>query len=284
MRADAGTRRSQEQRPGHGSVVVRRSSGVSSLVETYASSPLRFVCPSFPETTAASVCLVTFGGGLVDGDEIVVDLEVKDDATLVAFTQSSTKVFRGTSSQRIRARVDGRLVLLPDPVSAFAGARYTQRIDVTLGRNGACILLDGFTAGRPAFGERWAMTSLDLRTIVSIEGEGGDAPLLVDALHLDASDGAIADRMGDFNAFATLVALGRGIEPIATTITRDPVAPPSPSLVTAASPLPRAAPFGVPGAIVRVAASSPADALVAVRRYLRNLPDIDVVDPFLRRY
>jgi len=83
----------------------------------HASSPLRFLRPTFPGTRAACVCIVTFGAGLIDGDAIDLDLVVEPGATLVVFGQSSTKVFRGASRQAIRAGVHGTLVLLPDPVS-----------------------------------------------------------------------------------------------------------------------------------------------------------------------
>lgn len=270
----------ERRRPGHGAIVASVSGGRTVVATTRANSPLRFVRPTFPGTTSAAVCLVTFGGGLVDGDEVDVELEVDRGATLVVFTQSSTKVFRGASRQALRAKVDGTLVLLPDPVSAFAGARYTQAVDVALGADGACVLLDGFTAGRPAFGDRWAMNALELRTTVTHEGRA----VLADALSLDTADGAIAERAGRFDAFATLVAVGRRVSPVVSAILREVVAPPSRDLVVAASPLPRADGLDLPGAIARVAASSSARALAAVRSRLRNLPDIDAVDPFGSRY
>ena len=282
MIASAARGRASGWRSGRGRIVAHaaRDGGRTVLATARAESPLRLVRPTFPGTSSAAVCLVTFGGGLVDGDEVVVDLEVGPGATLVVFTQSSTKVFRGASRQALRARVEGTLVLLPDPVAAFAGARYTQHVEVELGGSGACVLLDGFTSGRPAFGDRWAMTALDLRTTVRHEGRS----VLVDALRFDADDGALAERAGRFDAFATLIAVGRGALPIASAIERDHVAPPTHDLVLASSPLPRAQALDLPGAILRVAASSPASALRAVRSRLRNLPDIDAVDPFASRY
>lgn len=90
---------------GHGSLVARYEGGRTVLARVHATSPLRFVRPTFPGTRAATVCLVTFGGGLVDGDAIDVDLRVEPGATLVVFTQATTKAFRGASrpSTSIRA-------------------------------------------------------------------------------------------------------------------------------------------------------------------------------------
>jgi urease accessory protein len=270
----------RKSRSGRGSIVARASTDGTAVTTMHADSPLRLIRPKFPGTTSGSVCVLTLGGGLVDGDEIDLDIEVEVGATLVVFTQSPTKVFRGFSRQSLSARVDGTLVLLPDPVAAFADARYEQRVDVALGANGGCVLLDGYTSGRPAYGDCWAMKSLDLRTTISHEGR----TLLADALRFDSADGPIAERVGRFDAFATLVAVGRGAGPVASSILREAPAPPRAVLAVAVSALPRAQASELPGAIVRVAADRPAAALAAIRYRLRNLPDIDAVDTFGCRY
>lgn len=267
-------------RPGSGAVTARLEDGRTVLVAARAESPLRFVRPTFHGTRSAAVCLVTFGGGLVDGDEVDVELDVGPGATLVVFTQSSTKVFRGAARQALRAKVAGTLVLLPDPVAAFRDARYSQRVEIDLTATGSCVVLDGFNAGRPAFGDRWAMRTLDLRTVVRSDGR----TVVTDAMHLDTTDGPIAERMGAFDAYATLIAVGKGALPVVDAVARAPATPPNAEEIVAASPLPRAASLGLPGAVLRVAAASAPRALAIVRSRLRNLPDIDAVDPFASRY
>jgi urease accessory protein len=280
VRAAAVARRHHRRGLGTGIVAATASERRTVLTTVRADSPLKLIQPVFHGTTSAAVCVVTFGGGLVDGDRIELDIVVERGATLVAFTQSSTKVFRGASSQIVRAKVDGTLVWLPDPVAAFGSSRYTQRIDVDLGPSGACVLLDGFTAGRAAFGERWVMNGLDLRTRITHEGR----TVLNDALRLDDADGSIVERAGPYDAFATLVAVGSAAHPVIQAIEREPVAPPNGDLAVATSALPRARALGVPGAIARVCAARPMGALAAVRSRLRNLPEMDAVDPFASRY
>lgn len=247
-----------------GRIVARNVAGRTVLAEAHATSPLRFLQSDF-RTRSSAVCLVTFGGGLVDGDAIDTLIEVEPGATLCVFTQASTKVFRGSSRQSIRANVAGTLALLPDPVAAFKDASYTQRVDIALTGAGRCVVLDGFTSGRAAFGERWEMTKLDLRTTI----RKGDRVLVNDALVLE---GAIAPRVDPYDAFATLIAVGVALDDARP-------APPTPELAVATSPLVRA-----DGAIARIAAASPAAAIAAARARLRNLPDIDVVDPFESRH
>jgi urease accessory protein len=246
-------------------VVARRVGGATVISEARATSPLRLVSPRFPGTRSASVCLVTFGGGLMDGDAVDVALTVEEGATLVAFTQASTKVFRGAARQTLTADVRGTLVFVPHAVSCFAGARYTQRIDVHLAGEGSCVVLDAFTSGRPAYGERWAMESLDLRTTVSRDGR----TVLRDALVLE---GDVAARMEPYDALASLFAVG----PMARAVADGILTPPTvtPIVVAAPSPLGDGA-----GAFCRIAARTTEHLLREARRRLRNLPDIDVVDP-----
>jgi urease accessory protein len=254
-------------------VVARRQGDATVLARASATSPLRLVRPTFPGCTASAVCLVTLGAGLKDGDAIDVELEVDAGATLLVFTQSTTKVFRGSSSQTIRARVRGTLVLLPDPVSAFAGACYRQRIDVELDGDGACVVLDGFTSGRAAFGERWAFDRVDMSTSISRHGK----VLVRDALVLDVTDGDIAARGDRFEAFLTLLAVGRGVASVA-----EAVAAPGPArgeVVVAGGRLPTRA----GGAFARIAGTSRELALAEARRRLRDLPDTGAVDPFASR-
>ncbi len=264
---------------GRGTVVARQEGDRTVLARVHATSPLRFVRPTFPGSRAASVCLVTFGGGLVDGDTNDIDLKVESGATLVVFTQATTKAFRGASTQNIRAEVHGgTLVLLPDPVACFARSRFRQRVDITLHGEGSAITLDGFTSGRAAFGERWAFDAVDLATTV----RDHERRILVrDALRLDRADGPIETRTDRFEAFATVLAIGARVATVAAGLLDPSVV--THEVVAAPSPL-GPCPLRPAGAIVRIAGTTPESTLAEARRRLRNLHDIDVVDPFASRH
>jgi urease accessory protein len=255
-----------KSRSGHGRIVARRVGGRTELAVSHASSPIRFVRPTFPGSPSAAVCVVTFGAGLVDGDAFSVDVVVESGATLVLFTQASTKVFRGRARQSLKARIEdgGALVALPDPVAPFGGADYEQRVDVELvGQSSRCVVLDGVTSGRPAYGERWAFARVDLRTTVRRDGR----VVLHDALRLDAEDGSIARRMDRYESLLTLLGVG------------GPIHAPSeigPDVTVAASSRNDVS-------IARIVATSPERAIAAARARLRNLPEMGAVDPFTAR-
>src|SRR5262245_34143193 len=106
-------RRAGSRGSGSGSMVASLGNdGRTMLTTARAESPLVVVQSVFPSVTSAAVCIVTFGGGLVDGDEVDLEMTVERGASLLVFTQASTKVFRGASKQHLRAKVEGTLVLL----------------------------------------------------------------------------------------------------------------------------------------------------------------------------
>jgi urease accessory protein UreH len=268
-RADSGV--------GRGHLVARAAGGGTVLSAARASAPLRFVQTDFPGSRACSVCVLTFGGGLVGGDVIEVDVRVEPGATLMLFTQATTKAFRGATRQTLRAHVNGgTLLLLSDPVAPCAGARFEQRTEVTLEGDGSCVVLDGFTAGRVAYGERWAFDRLQLTTTVRREHLA-----FRDALRLDAADGPLDARMDRFGAFATLSAIGPRVAPLSRAL----LAPAEVTEALVASPGTLPARRGEPseGAVVRLAATTLAALTHALQKRLGNLPDIGVVDPFASR-
>ena len=109
--------------------VVRRPDGCSVVARAYATSPLRLLTPT-NHGHAAWIYGSSYGGGLVDGDAVAIDVNVAAGATAFVSTQASTKVYRSFRGARTatvaRIGAGGLLVLAPDPVVCDAGARYRQ--------------------------------------------------------------------------------------------------------------------------------------------------------------
>ncbi|CAK7226207.1 hypothetical protein SCUCBS95973_006121 [Sporothrix curviconia] len=151
---------------------------------------------------SALVFLLSYGGGLVAGDQVNLAIEVQRGARLSLVTQGTTKVFKATGDGReapvtvptrqnltMTVAPGAGLCLLPDPVQPFAESLYEQlqvvRLDEKVGGgNGdgtlpSLCLLDWVTQGRAARGENWSFTSWKGRNEVWIEtggsgGGGGD--------------------------------------------------------------------------------------------------------------
>jgi len=147
-----------------------------------------------------------------------------------------------------------------------------------------CDTLRAITAGRSARGERWAFGSYAARLAVTV----GGAPVVHDALLLDPAHGPLPARMGRFDAFTTVVAVGPRLAAIAA----DLLAAPSPlrrqaALLVAASPLagvPRSgAGVAAGGAIVRIAGVSVEQVARETRRLLAGVSALLGDDPWRGR-
>lgn len=125
--------------------------------------------PAPHRTEAALVFLLSYGGGLVGGDQVSLRVDVERDARLAIVTQGHTKIFRPTAASQqqqttrqsleVHVARGAALCLLPDPVQPFADSRYEQTQVFRVARGGNLCVLDWVTQGRTARGEDW---SLDL--------------------------------------------------------------------------------------------------------------------------
>jgi len=278
MEALAHSEVSPAQAPGRGTLALEQGARGTVVRAARANSPLKLLLPR-NHGRGVWAYLASFGGGLVDGDSVHVDVSVGARATGLLSTQSSTKVYRSPRGcqQVLQAHVgeEGLLVLLPDPVACFAGARYEQETSVTLEPQASLVLLDAFTCGRAARGERWAFSHYLARTLV----QRGGVPLLLDAVRLSPEEGALAPRMGRFEALALLAVFG----PQVTALREALLSPPAP-LRRRASVIETASPLGEDGALLRVAATSVEEAMSAVRARLRALPLLLGDDPLARKW
>jgi urease accessory protein len=215
----------------------------------------------------------------VDGDEVDIELGVEAGAGALLATQASTKVYRSPRGcrQSLRATVGdaGALVVLPDPVVCFAGARYEQTARIDLATTSSLLFADIFTAGRSARGERWQFETYASRVQVFVEGR----PVFHDATTLDAKAGPLVHRMGRFDALATVYITGPAFLPLAAKV----VATPSPwqrrgDLLEVISDAQGK------GALLRVAGASVEGVLRTLRDRLKPLSDVLGDDPFARKW
>ena len=191
-------------------VTCKLVDGHSALTQIRCTAPLKILSPRSPKESK-TIVLSSFGGGLLGGDRVPIRLHVGGGATLTVLTQSGGKVYRTTgdwSEQSLTAEVenDGLLCIALDPLCAFAGSKYRQIQRFDLAPTASLVWLDTITAGRLAYGERWAMRDFSSRTTIA---QGGK-PILCETLALNDSPLPIASplRMGKFDAYAVLAIVG----------------------------------------------------------------------------
>jgi len=192
---------------GRGDVRIVKHGAHSVVARAFATSPLRLLTPR-NDGRAAWVFTSSFGGGLVDGDRLSLDVNVGDGAAAFLSTQASTKVYRspnGTSAQ-MRAQVGrtGLLVSVPDPVVCFADSRFDQHQTFDLASDAALVAVDWVSSGRRESGERCTFAHYCSRLVVRVDGR----LMIHDALALRREDGDLTARLGRFDVLAVAVVIG----------------------------------------------------------------------------
>uniref|UniRef100_A0A5K1JRJ9 Urease accessory protein n=1 Tax=Ganoderma boninense TaxID=34458 RepID=A0A5K1JRJ9_9APHY len=159
---------------GQGRVVLRNGPSGNVFSELAATYPLKLLAPRLPSQNVSIVYMLSYGGGLVGGDRIRLDVEVHDAACLAILSQGSTKVFKTRPGQRLSANSQihpvtaqylnvrvapaSALFLLPDPVTCFRDAKYHQIQTFHLSKHSSAVLLDWVTSGRKSLGEEWVFS------------------------------------------------------------------------------------------------------------------------------
>lgn len=160
--------------------------------------------------------LVNAAGGIAGGDRIEQGVHVRAGAKLLASGQAAEKVYRSIGPEaRLRTRLvverGGTLFWLPQETILFDGARLDRALEIEVAGDARLVLVEAVVLGRTERGERVREGRLVDRRIVRRQG----TLLLADPFRLEGPIAALADRpalLGGANAFATLLALGPGVE------------------------------------------------------------------------
>jgi urease accessory protein len=259
-------------------LTVESVHGQSAVTSAFARSPLKLLTP---RSRGQSVWAYTssFGGGFVAGDETRLKLRVGAGARCFLGTQASTKIYRNPRRRacghvtEATVERDALLVFAPDPVQPFADSSYSQRQSFHLADNAGLVLVDWFTSGRAARGERWAFNRFQSRNDVFVAGER----IFMDSILLDSASDPITSphRTGRFNCFALLLLTGEMLQTAAAGLLAEVSAQPvrrSESLVVSASSLGN-------GALLRVAGESVEQVGHTLHHHLKPLSALLGDDP-----
>ncbi|KAL7241499.1 hypothetical protein ACSBR1_014150 [Camellia fascicularis] len=198
-----------------GKVAVERVGGKSTVTRCFSKYPLKFIIPrkvGSSQTDAVWIYSLTYGGGIVSGDSISCDLTIGDGCTTVLTTQASTKVYKSVQSkcseQVLEARIGSNalLVVIPDPVTCFSTAKYSQKQVFKVASDSSLLIVDWITSGRHESGEKWDFELYKSTNQIFLEG---DQPLFLDSILLEqGSITTIGERMQDYQVLAMVILLG----------------------------------------------------------------------------
>jgi urease accessory protein len=213
-----------------------------------------------------------------------LELRIAKDARCFLGTQASTKIYRNPRAlacghvTQATVEENALLVFAPDPVQPFASSSYTQRQTFQLGADAGLVLVDWFTSGRAARGERWAFNHFQSRNDVFLSGER----IFMDSVLLDSTPEPItsAHRTGRFNCFALLLLVGEPLQTAAANLLAEISTHPverGANLICSASPVHN-------GAVLRVAGESVEQVGHELHHHLKFVSALLGDDPWARKW
>ncbi len=153
-----------EQMPAPSRIEVTKARGRSRLTVCESVAPTKIL---HPQLSQQSVCamLSSFGGGMLQGDQVELQMDIREQASLLLRTQANSRVYKNTKGAPTRVHLEGRLaqgaqaIVLPDPVVMHAGSRLHQTQRWQLEDGAALLLGDWFQSGRSDSGECFQFSS-----------------------------------------------------------------------------------------------------------------------------
>lgn len=158
------------------------------------------------------VCHIVFsnyGGGFVEGDQVLVDIDCGQDTTSIFSNQANTRIYKSEEGKSSRQEIKGSVgasaftVMLGDPVVPHTGSMFEQAASWSIGKDSVLLVIDWFEAGRLLNGERFDFHSFS--STLKVESDG--IPLVWDQFRMDPlhsnlnSPGAFFDHSGYLNVF-----------------------------------------------------------------------------------
>lgn len=175
---------------------ARTAGARTALARSHHLGPLRVQRAFYPEGDLAHIYILHPPGGVVGGDELAININVADNAQVLATTPGSGKYYRSAGpwaqlEQTLKIANGASLEWLPQENILFAGARLRVRSRIELEGDAVFIGWDISCLGRPSSQERFDFGQFDSRLeffhdqqLVLVENQR-----ILDALDLDAAAG-----------------------------------------------------------------------------------------------
>ena len=155
---------------------IARNGDRSIAVDQYHRGALRVFRPLYLDGTGqVAYYVVNPGGGYLDGDSYLTEVEVLQGASAVLTTQAATKIYRTPTrpvrqDTRVSLAPGAVLELVPDQVIAYRGASYQQTTLVEMDPTAIFMSLEVLTPGWAPDGSAFGYDCVRMRTDIRVGG------------------------------------------------------------------------------------------------------------------
>jgi urease accessory protein len=174
----------------------------NSIVERYASAPVRILTPSIQGGIPEAV-LANTSGGIAGGDTSHVDILVAQNAQALVTGQAAEKIYRSidmpASIRTVIKIEDGStLEYLPQESILFDGAKLNRAVNISLGARSCLLLSEMFVLGRWAMNEDFIRGIFLDRWSIDVAGQ----PIWREGLRVEGGLSSLSSSLGFANARA----------------------------------------------------------------------------------
>ena len=174
----------------------------NSIVERYASAPVRILTPSIQGGIPEAV-LANTSGGIAGGDTSHIDILVAQNAQALVTGQAAEKIYRSidmpASIRTVIKIEDGStLEYLPQESILFDGAKLNRAVNISLGARSCLLLSEMFVLGRWAMNEDFTRGIFLDRWSIDVAGQ----PIWREGLRIEGGLSSLSSSLGFANARA----------------------------------------------------------------------------------
>ncbi len=174
----------------------------NSIVERYASAPVRILTPSVQGGIPEAV-LANTSGGIAGGDTSHVEILVAQNAQALVTGQAAEKIYRSIDMPAsirtvIKIEDDSILEYLPQESILFDGAKLNRAVNISLGARSCLLLSEMFVLGRWAMKEDFTRGIFLDRWSIDVAGQ----PIWREGLRVEGGLSSLSSSLGFSNARA----------------------------------------------------------------------------------
>jgi len=174
----------------------------NSIVERYASAPVRILTPSVQGGIPEAV-LANTSGGIAGGDTSHIDILVAQNSQALVTGQAAEKIYRSidmpASIRTVIKIEDGStLEYLPQESILFDGAKLNRAVNISLGARSCLLLSEMFVLGRWAMNEDFTRGIFLDRWSIDVAGQ----PIWREGLRVEGGLSSLSSSLGFANARA----------------------------------------------------------------------------------